>query len=270
MKRIYIAGMGGMVGSALEPFLKGKGYEVIRFADTVDGAFVVINLAGENIGRGFWTKKKKEKIHQSRVETTKRLVRMMEMADKPPNIFISASAVGFYGANAEEVNSEDCESGEDFLAKVCKDWEREANRYSKGRVVIARLGVVIAKTGGLLQKLSKIARFGLLGRFGSGEQKTSWIAIDDLLEIIHYCITDNHITGAVNVTTVHPFSNKKCVELVTKSVGRLKFFPIPAIFIRWILGEKGTQLVLVDQSVYPKKLLESGYHFKFSHLSEVV
>ena len=270
MKKIIVSGMTGMVGSYLAPFLRDKGYEVLKFSGSIDGADVVINLSGENIGKGRWTKKKKEKIYKSRIETTSQLVNLMEKTKNPPAIFISASAVGYYGANAKVVASEEVVSGTDFLAQVCRDWEKEANQYTKGRVVIMRFGVVLTKTSGFLQKLSKIAKFGLLGIFGSGEQKTSWIAIEDLAEVIFHCINHKEIIGAVNVTTAYPFSNRECVEIVTKSVLRWRFLPIPAFFITLIFGEKGRELLLVDQSVYPKKLLDTGFRFKFLQLKEVV
>ncbi len=270
MKKIVISGMTGMVGSVLAPFLKSKGFEVVKFSGNVDGAYVVINLSGENIGKGRWTKKKREKIYKSRIETTKQLVKLMEGADKPPNIFISASAVGYYGANAKVVDSEEGLNGTDFLSMVCRDWEKEANQYTKGRVLTMRFGVVMTKTSGFLEKLSKIATFGLLGRFGSGGQKTSWIAMEDLAQVILHCITHVEIVGAVNVTAPYPFSNKECVAVVTKLVHRWRFFSIPNFFIKWIFGKKGKELLLVDQSVYPKKLLDTGFNFRFSHIEDVL
>jgi uncharacterized protein (TIGR01777 family) len=268
MKRIYIAGISGFVGSALAPFLRSKGYNVIRFTGILDEPFAVINLSGESIGKGRWTKGKKGRIYQSRIETTQNIVRLLEQGEFAPPLFISASAVGYYGANAGVIKNEKGSPGGDFLAHVCYDWEKEAMGYKRGRVVIARFGVVITETGGFLKKLIEIAKWGLLGTFGSGENKTSWIAMQDLMSAMLFCIENQGICGAVNFTAPEPFSNKECVTSIAKYVHRWTFFSTPSFLLLWLFGEKGRELFLANQSVFPKKLLDNGFRFHFFSFKE--
>jgi uncharacterized protein (TIGR01777 family) len=278
-RTVAITGMSGMVGASLKKHFTKKGWKVRgifredledkkALSKIISAADVVINLAGENVGAGWWTEKKKHRIYESRISITRALVEALKDPRMEPKIFISASATGYYGHDAGCIENEEWPAGKDFLAKVCIDWEKEAKGYRKGRTVIARFGVVLSKEGGFLKKLLSLGKFCLGGVVGSGNQMLSWISIEDLTEILFLCIENGIIKGAVNVTSQDPISNRECTKLISKKLHRPLILHMPECLAKIIFGEKAEALLLSNQSVMPKKLLDLGFNFSHKTFNE--
>ena len=232
----------------------------------------VINLAGESIGSGRWTHKRKEEIYQSRVMGTKKIVeaihKLTGQGHSKVKHFISASAIGIYGNDPQITFSEDSPGGSDFLSEVCRDWENEAMKLSSFsiRVVIPRIGIVLARQGGALLKMLPVFGLGLGGVIGNGRQWMSWIHLDDLVNIFSYCLKHNEIEGAVNAVAPEAVTNKVFSRKLAEALGKRLFFPIPGLVIKIILGEMAT-LVLGSQKVIPAKLNRSGFKFLYSDIT---
>jgi uncharacterized protein (TIGR01777 family) len=278
-RTVAITGMSGMVGVSLKKHFTKKGWKVRGISrddlgdkealyKIISAADVVINLAGENIGSGRWTEKKKHQIYESRVGTTRILVDVLNDSKMVPKIFISASATGYYGSDVGCVQNEECPAGKDFLANICAGWEKEAKKYRKGRTVVTRFGVILSKEGGFLNKLLSLGKFCLGGVVGSGDQMLSWISIEDLSGIISLCIENNTINGAVNVTSPNPICNRECTKLVSKKLHRPLIMHIPEFLAKILFGEKAEALLLSNQSVMPKKLLDLGFNFRHKTFNE--
>lgn len=277
--QVAITGASGMIGSFLEKFLQEKGHTVFsvprkaleskdRLEQILRPVDVVINLAGENIGEGRWTAIKKRRIWESRVHATRNIVSVLNKESIPPKVYISTSAAGYYGREAQSVDSEDCPPGNDFLAKVCVDLEAEAKKYAKGRLVIARLGVVLSKKGGFLQKMLTLGKYCLLGKIGSGRGHISFITIEDLAKIFLWCIEEKTLHGAINVTAPSSITNNDLTKAITRHLHRPQFLPIPAFLVKLFFGEKGELLLLADQSVYPKRLIDEKYSYEYVTVEE--
>ena len=275
-KHIAITGIGGMVGSYLSKQFSDIGYVVngiprglLNNPDELQKIFsttdIVINLAGENISEGRWTKERKDRIYNSRVNTTKVIVDAMNSCSNPPELLISASGIGYYGTDCGHICSEEFPPGNDFLAKVCMEWERQALRYKKGRVAISRFGIVMSNDGGFLQKMYSLRRWGLLSKIGNGYQNISWIAIEDIVDIYKLIIDHQDLAGPINVVTDKPISNEDLSSALNKGHFHIPFISIPKFIIRLIFGEMGKCLILSNQSVNPKKLLE--YNYKYTELN---
>lgn len=250
----------GMLGALVEVF-EGS------IEESVDGMDAVINLAGEPLIGSRWTKQKREVLFSSRILTTERLVRGMAIARHQPSIFVSASAVGFYGDRGEEVLDESSAAGRGFLAQLCAAWEKAAeNAEVFGvRVACIRTGVVLGRGGGALEKMQLPARFGIGGRIGSGRQIMPWIHLDDLVEIYTRALADERMRGPLNATAPTPVPQ----HTLQKTMGRVLHRPsvgwVPAPALRLALGEASS--VLLDSlDVRPKKLLELGFQFRFRDL----
>jgi len=281
VKNIAISGLSGMVGSHLKTEFQRRGWfikaipkKILNDPESLKELFkdvdVVINLAGENIGHGRWTEKKKKRILDSRIDTTRKIVEALNDPMLPPKVLVSTSAVGYYGAMAKQVEGEEGNSGTDFLANVCKAWEEEALKYKKGRVIITRFGAVLSFKGGLFSQFLTMAKFCVLGKMGDGTKQMSWISIDDLTDSIAFCIKHKNIEGPVNLTSPNPISNGDFVTALAQSVNRPAFMHMPEGMIKLFFGEKGKELFLSDQSIYPKKLIDSGYIFKHERLNDFV
>lgn len=228
---------------------------------------VVINLAGENIAGKRWTKSQKQKILQSRLNSTRMVITAISGARSKPSVLINASAVGFYGpvfsGNVTETNSR----GDGFLADVCEQWEKEAMHAEElgVRVVLARLGPVLGKDGGMLPKMIFPYRFFLGGSLGSGKQWISWIHIDDVVRIFSFLMTHSSLSGPVNVTAPMPVSMKEFSFLLGKVLDRPSWVTVPSFVIRFMMGEMSS-IVLEGQCVIPQKLLDQRYAFKYAEL----
>lgn len=288
--KILISGSSGLIGTALLDSFKERGHKITRLVrdesqmaeDTVlwdpehrelkpeefEGFDAVIHLAGENISSGRWTDKKKQKIRDSRVINTHMLAELLARLKKPPSLFISASAIGYYGDRGDEIMTESSSSGEGFLADVCQKWEEASNaaRSAGIRVVNLRTGIVLSTKGGALSKMLVPFRLGLGGVVGSGKQYMSWISIDDHIGIILHIINTESLSGPVNAVSPNPVTNQRFTKTLGRVLKRPTLFPLPAFLARLILGEMADALLLSSTRVVPVALQESGYSFLYPQL----
>ena len=232
------------------------------FKELLEGFDVAIHLAGESIF-GRWTREKKRRILESRIRGTGLLAHVLAQTVQPPRIFLSASAIGYYGDRGEEEVTEDSSAGRGFLPSVCCAWEKATQAIGERgtRIVNARFAPVLGK-GGLLQALVLPFRLGLGGRLGSGEQWMSWIFLNDLIRAIDCCLQTESMKGPVNVTSPHPVRQKEFAALLAKTLHRPAIFHQPAWLLRMILGEMATEVLLSSTKAVPKKLLEAGFSFQ--------
>jgi uncharacterized protein (TIGR01777 family) len=285
---IVITGSSGFVGSHLTRFLLDAGHTVTgidaqpdkRCADrplfhfiqadtTVSGDWqnalkkkdVVINLAGVNIFRR-WTRHYKQLIYDSRILTTKHLAEALSVSSN--TLLISTSAVGFYGDRKDDVLDETASAGDDFLARVCVDWEKEAvkARSKSARVVITRFAVVLGKNGGALAKMVPAYKMFVGGPLGDGMQWFSWVHMDDLIKAMTYIMDHPKIEGPVNCCAPHPVRNTDFSKALARRLNRPAFFRMPAWMMRLAAGELG-DLALFSQRAHPAKLLSAGFEFKY-------
>lgn len=260
MTKILICGAAGTIGSELLPYLVGKGHHVLaqkRGAPLViDGFDVVINLAGESIN-GYWTKFKKERILTSRIDTTRNIVDAIQASSKPPKLFLSASATGYYG-------------NQGFLADVCHRWEEEANR-AKGvcRVVNMRFAMVLTPKGGALKMMLTPFRLGLGAVLGSGNQMMSWVSMVDLLTIVDFCIAHD-VSGPIDICAPNSVTNREFTEALAKAVNKPVFLRAPAWLLKAVLGEMAEEVLLSNTNAYPQKLRQQGYHFQHDTLVDAL
>ena len=282
---IVISGASGLVGQNLVPFFTTGGHRVIQLVrrppanpdeiywnpakgeldlTRLNHIDAVINLSGENIGEGRWTTKKKERILHSRINTTRLLVKKMQAMSQPPQVFLSCSAIGYYGNRGKEEMTETSPKGQDFISKVCDTWEKEAMKAASfTRVVTLRIGVVLTPKGGALRKLLTPAQFGLGGPLGHGKQIMSWISINDLIYSFHHCLFNNKIHGAINITSPNPVTNRNLAKILGQKLKRPAILPIPSIFIKLAFGQMGREIPLASTLAIPRKLSQTG--FIFSH-----
>ena len=229
----------------------------------VEGSDAVVNFAGASIAGETWTKERKALIRSSRVHTTRELVCALEKLNEPPKTLISASAIGYYGSRGDEVLTEESKPGEDFLARVCLEWEAEAMKAEAlgMRVVRARFGIILSKNGGALPQMMRPFRFGVGGKLGSGQQWMSWIALDDVVEILRYAIENRAISGVLNVVAPQPVRNEEFTRALARAMHRPAIFPAPAFALEFLLGEMAEALLLSSQRVMPARLQQLGYRF---------
>jgi uncharacterized protein (TIGR01777 family) len=277
--KIAVTGSTGLVGSALVPLLTSAGHDFVRLSrpsqwdpekGTIDvaalnGIDALVHLAGENIAAGRWTGKRKARIRDSRVKSTKLLSDTLAKMQTPPKVMISASAIGFYGDRGTELLREDSAPGTGFLPDVCRQWEAATDPATrKGiRVVHLRIGVVLSRNGGALSKMLFPFKAGIGGKIGSGRQYWSWISIDDLCSTILHCIQATGLHGPVNAVSPSPVTNFEFTKALGRVLHRPTFFPLPAFAARLVLGEMADALLLASTRVEPAKLL--GSRFVFQH-----
>lgn len=236
--------------------------------DELQDQEVIVNLAGKSIFKR-WTESYKKQIYDSRILTTRNLVDALPEDSRV--IFCSTSAVGFYGSRGDDVLTEESPPGEDFLAKVGKDWEREAlQALSKGaRVVLTRFGIVLDRDGGAMAKMIPAFRRYVGGQLGSGEQWFPWIHMHDLLYAYKFVIAKRVINGPVNFCAPQPVRNRELVEKLGEALNRPAFMPAPAFLIKLLLGEFGGTL-LSSQRAEPEKLQKFGYKFTYPNLKAAI
>ena len=255
----------------------GPGYNIIGWTSemgipegTLEDVDIVINLAGESIGKGRWTKERKKQIFDSRINTTRKLIDVIKRLDKKPTTLINASAAGYYGPRDDEALCESEEAGDGFLAGVCKAWEEEALKAKRFhlRVVPIRIGVVLGN-GGALKRMVIPFKLFAGGNIGSGKQWLSWIHRDDLIGIIKYVAGNQSINSPVNATSPKPVTMKEFTKTLGQVLHRPSWLPIPSAFLKMGLGE-AADMVLKGQRVLPCKLIEAGYEFKFESLADAL
>jgi hypothetical protein len=292
---ILITGGTGFIGSALSVGLLSNGHNVIITSrhrnslwyedrgilkwrppdlipkDIMSRIGAIVNLAGEPITSGRWTKARKDRILSSRIETTRAMVESMRAVKPVPGLLISASAIGYYGPRGDEYITEEDSPGEDFLAQVCKSWEEEALKAQDlgVRVVLLRIGIVLGSGGGALPRMALPFKLFLGGSIGSGRQWFSWIHIDDVVGIIRHIIENATITGPVNLTAPQPVTNKEFSSTLARVLGRPAWLPVPALILKIALGELA-DVLLTGQRVLPEKILKAGYKFKYPGIEEAL
>jgi len=231
----------------------------------------VVHLAGENIAGGRWSSARKKAIAQSRILSTRNLVRSMQRLAQPPGVFLAASAVGIYGDRGEERLDEGSPAGAGFLAQVCRDWEKEIfeARPLGIRTVGLRLGVVLGRNGGAVKQMLPPFRLGLGGRLGSGEQWVSWIHVRDVAGLIVHGLESDVLDGPVNGVAPYPATNSEFTQALAKELGRRARLPIPAALLKTVLGDLATVL-LSGQRASPKRAEADGYVFLYPRLDSAL
>lgn len=283
-QRIAITGATGMIGSALVGHLKSEGHTVQKLvrrpvvssdeiawdpkAGTIDlaaleGVDAIIHLAGANVGDRRWTKRYKAEILNSRLLGTNTIATAVSQIK--PSVFISASAIGWYGETGNRAVTENDRSGDDFLATVCKEWEGAADLAGDVRTVKLRTGLVLEPTSGALGKMLPLFRFGLGGKLGNGKQWWSWITLHDQIKAICFLL-ENQIEGAVNLTSPNPATNQEFTSALARAMRRPALFPVPGFALKLVLGGFSSE-ILGSKRVIPKKLIDAGFQFDFPHLA---
>jgi len=237
-----------------------------------DGAFAIVNLAGDNVGSGRWSKAKKSLILQSRLDASRAIVETIKKLSKKPAVLIQASAIGYYGSRQDEQLDETSTPGTGFLADVCRQAEGIAAETEKlgVRYVAIRTGIVMGPDGGALSPLKKQFQFYLGGYLGSGQQWFSWIAIDDEIAAIKFLMENEHLSGPFNLTSPNPVKMKEFCTVLGNVLHRPVWLRVPGFAAKAALGEMADEMLLSGQRVLPKRLLEAGYEFKYTDLEKAL
>ena len=286
-KRIAVTGASGLIGSALVGHLKSQGHTVQRLVrrtpissdevqwdpqtgfvdlEPLNGVDAVIHLAGVGVGDKRWNKKYKAEILNSRLLGTTAIA--AAVAELQPQVFISASAIGWYGESGNRAVVENDRYGDDFLATVCREWEAAADLSGSVRTVKLRTGLVLDPTGGALGKMLPLFRFGLGGKLGNGKQWWSWITLHDQIRAIVFAL-ENPILGPINVTTPNPVTNQEFTSALARAMHRPALFPAPAFALKIALGGFSSE-VLGSKRVIPQVLQEAGFVWDYPHISEAL
>ena len=279
---IAISGASGFIGTSVQyKLLKGNvEFQVLRRNDSdakwrniLKEADVVINLAGAPVIQR-WTKKNRESIVESRVNTTRRIVQILNdlPSDIHPGLLISASAIGIYPDCGEEVHAEDSkQTGDTFLSEVVMLWEKEAIKLDqeKVRLVIPRIGVVLGKDGGLLKKTLPLFKFGLGGKIGSGKQTLSFIHIDDLISALQFFVHNESTTGVYNLVAPNMTTNQEFTRILGKLLRRATLFVVPAFVLKIIYGE-AARIMINGEKVVPERLLQEGFNFQYPRIEQAL
>jgi len=278
---IAMSGSTGFVGGHLTKAFRERGWTVIplgrddfkgddaALSRKIEGVEVVINLAGASVAAR-WTKEYKKIMYGSRIETTKKIVDAMAGAGEKPRLFISTSAVGLYGAGGV-YTEENARYGDDFLGKLASDWEQAALRARDAgvRTVIFRFGIVLGLDGGALKKMLIPFRIGLGGTIGDGKQAFSWVHIEDLVRAYFTVMENMGFEGIYNLTAPNPTTNKGLTSALAHALHRPALMRVPSFVLKLQLGE-GAEVLLKGQRVLPKRLLESGFTFKFAEIEKAI
>lgn len=292
---VAVTGAGGMIGSALSEALRGRGDRVLHLVrraprvasdlpegvrevrwnpgqdlapDTLAGVDAVVHLAGAGIADGRWTEERKEEILSSRVDGTTTLARALAGMPDPSSVrLVSGSAVGFYGDRDDAPLTEASEPGDGFLAEVCRAWESATASAEEAGVPVAhaRTGIVLAPAGGALGPLMRLAKLGLAGPMGGGEQYWSWITLHDHVRALLHLVDNPLVTGPVNLTAPNPATQRTLVRALASELGRPAVVPAPTFALNAVLGEMATE-ILSSARVYPDALERSGFTFDHDDL----
>jgi uncharacterized protein len=292
--KIVIAGGRGLLGTALSAALTRDGHEVViltrgsveataagvrhvrwtpeaapgSWYAEFTGAAAVVNLAGEPIGAGRWSASRKRRIMESRIAATRSLVDAIAASPSPPPVFLSGSAVGYYGPCQDEVVTEASPPGADFLARVCIGWEAEAERSANPavRVVELRTGLVLARHGGALPRMLPPFWFGIGGPLGSGRQYWPWIHLDDWVNLVRWAMAASVLAGPLNIAAPHPVTNAEFARRLGHAMHRPSILPTPGFALRLLLGEMADGLLLSGQRAVPAKALAANFAFRYPRL----
>ena len=287
IQRIAISGASGLIGTALVGHLRSEGHTVQRLVrrkaqapdeiqwdpasnsvdiDALTGVDAIIHLAGANVGDHRWTKKYRAEILNSRLLGTTAIAHAVTTV--APKVFISASAIGYYGETGNRAVTESDRGGDDFLAAVCREWEAAADLASNTRVVKIRTGLVLEPTGGALGRMLPLFRFGIGGKLGSGKQWWSWITLHDQIRAICHLL-ESEISGPVNLTSPNPVSNQEFTAALARALHRPALLPVPGFALKIALGGFSTE-ILGSKKVLPQALLDSGFTFDYPHITSAL
>ena len=290
-ERVLVSGASGLIGSALLPSLKSRGFQVVRLVrgpasgedqiswdplkpiapETVSGYRAIVHLSGESVV-GRWTDSKQAKIRDSRVASTRNLAQSLAHVADRPRVLITASAIGYYGDRRDEVLREESSSGSGFLAEVCREWEAAAKPAADAGIRCAqiRTGVVLSAEGGALQKMLPPFRLGVGGNLGSGRQWMSWIHIQDMVGAINHILKTDLLYGAVNMVAPRPVTNAEFTKTLGAVLSRPTIFPVPEFVAKLAFGQMAEEVLLASQRVEPTKLVSNGYPFQYSDLRKAL
>ncbi|MCD6586202.1 MAG: TIGR01777 family oxidoreductase [Desulfobacteraceae bacterium] len=288
--KILISGASGLLGSSLIPFLRTGGHTVLQLVrrppkkekgeirwDPTNGTIdlddtetidAVIHLSGENIGEGHWNPEKKKRIIDSRVQSTRLIAETISKMKNPPKVFLSASAIGFYGNRGDTLLDESDTTGNDYISDVCRMWEESADTAVAAgiRTVFLRIGIVLSPQGGALGKLLLPFQMGIGGKIATGRQYMSWISIDDTIGAIHHALFENNISGPVNLVSPNPATNHEFTKVLAKVLSRPAYFTVPKFAIETVFGEMGRETILSSTRVKPSVLSATGYSYRHPDL----
>ena len=286
-QRIAITGASGLIGTALVGHLKSEGHTVQRFVrrpvvapdeiqwdpktgyvdiEALRGVDAVIHLAGVGVGDKRWSKKYKAEILNSRLLGTTAIAHAV--SEVKPQVFISASAIGWYGESGNRAVVESDRVGDDFLAAVCREWEAAADLAQGVRTVKIRTGLVLDPTGGALGKMLPLFRLGLGGKLGNGKQWWSWITLHDVLRAISFLL-ESKIEGPVNLTSPNPVTNQEFTSALARAMHRPALFPAPAIGLKIALGGFSSE-ILGSKKVMPQELTNAGFTWDYPHITNAL
>lgn len=286
-QRIAITGASGLIGTALVGHLKSEGHTVQRFVrrpvvapdeiqwdpktgyvdiEALRGVDAVIHLAGVGVGDKRWSKKYKAEILNSRLLGTTAIARAV--SEVKPQVFISASAIGWYGESGNRAVVESDRVGDDFLAAVCREWEAAADLAQGVRTVKIRTGLVLDPTGGALGKMLPLFRLGLGGKLGNGKQWWSWITLHDVIRAISFLL-ESKIEGPVNLTSPNPVTNQELTSALARAMHRPALFPAPAIGLKIALGGFSSE-ILGSKKVMPQELTNAGFTWDYPHITNAL
>lgn len=291
--RIAISGASGLIGSRLSEVLTSKGHKVIRLVrqrthnqddvywdpeakhvelQGLENVDVVINLSGKNIAQEKWTPSVKTALKESRLKSTALLASTLSKLRSPPRLFLSASAIGYYGNKDDQIVDETAEPGTGFLSQLTREWELStwAAEAIGTQVNHLRFGIVLDKNGGALQKMLTPMRFGLGATFGDGNQYMSWITLEDLVSAILFIIENPHPNGPINIVAPNPVTNREFMETLGSVIHRPVWFTLSEKMIGRLFGEMGRPLFLDSTRVSPDKLLKAGFIFESADLREAL
>ena len=296
--RIVLAGGTGFLGRALAASLAADSHDIViltrrhgsprtngarfvqwspdgsanTFARAIDGADVVVNLAGESIAGRRWSPARKRQILDSRINATRSLATAIARAEHAPPIFISGSAVGIYGPHGDEIVTEDTPPGSDFLSAVAVQWEAEALRAAsdRTRVICIRTGIVLERDGGALKEMLLPFKLFAGGPVGSGRQYWPWIHRSDWVGLVRWAISRSNGNGAFNATAPNPVTNAEFARALGRAVHRPAFVPAPALALRVLLGEMADALLLTGQRAVPAKAQAQGYQFRYERVDDAL
>ena len=288
--RILVSGSTGLIGSALVPRLRSEGHDVVRLvrsaptrpdevrwdpaggsvdlaglsaAGAIDG---IVHLAGEGIGEKRWSPAQKQRILDSRVQGTRLLAETAAALDPMPAVFVSGSAVGYYGLRGDEVLTEDSSAGSGFLADVVQQWEAAALPAQEAgiRTVLLRTGIVLAPKGGAFGRMLPLLKLGVGGKLGGGDQWWSWISLEDEVRLILHVLTTEAVVGPINATAPHPATNAEIVKTAGRVLRRPTVLAVPTFALSIAMGRELTEeVILAGQRAVPSVAEATG--FTFSH-----
>lgn len=299
MKKIIITGATGLIGQQLTIKLTDMGYKITIFTRNPDNAQkklpnvhkvvkweydyvdewlhelesvdAVIHLAGANLSTKRWNKEYKKLLYDSRIISTKKLIEAIKTVERKPKVFITASAIGYYGNRSDEILTEESEAGKDFLANLCNDWEKEAKNVEQFgvRSVQIRTGLALSRNEGALKQMLPAFKYFIGGPLGNGKQWYSWLHIEDIVNVYVKALESEILSGPINAVSPNPVTMKKFAKILGDVLHRPSFFSVPKIILLLVIGQVA-EVVTSSQRVVPEKLLNSSFKFKFEKLEDAL